>query len=109
MYYKIICNNRVIDVIENIKFIKCLPKTKKIILVDFKQANGVMASNNDEIYHLYGTPYTFEGEKKTVSIQEISFKEYEKLTSQIQNNELLENRVKELENIIREMYKTFQK
>jgi hypothetical protein len=101
--------HQVIDVVENIKFIKCLPRTKKIILVDFKQANGVISSNNDEIYHLYGTPNTFEDEKKTVSIQEITFEEYKTLTSQIQSNELLENRVKELEDIIREMYKTLQR
>jgi hypothetical protein len=32
--FKIIENNQIIDVVENLKFVKCLPKSKRIICVD---------------------------------------------------------------------------
>ena len=65
--FKIIENGQIIDVVESLKFVKCLPRSKKMILVDERQANGIMASNGNEVYHIYGTPYTFE-EGKIYSI-----------------------------------------
>lgn len=32
--FKIIENGQIIDVVENLKFVKCLPRTKKIVCVD---------------------------------------------------------------------------
>lgn len=102
--YKIIEKGQIIDVLENLKFVKCLPRTKKIICVDERQANGIMASNRNEVYHLYGTPYNFEGEKKTVWYEEIDNEEAERLTQQLKKNEQLEERVRELEKMFRELY-----
>ena len=102
--FKVIENGQIIDVLENLKFVKCLPRTKKIVLVDERQANGIMSSNGNEIYHLFGTPYTFEGEKRTVRFEEIDAEEYEKLTQQVKKNEQLEKRVRELEKMLREIY-----
>jgi uncharacterized protein with ACT and thioredoxin-like domain len=105
--YKILENNQIVDVMENLKFVKCLPRTKRVIHVDERQANGIMSSNDGEIYHLYGTPYTFEGNKKTVRFEEIDAQEYEKLTQQLKDNEKLEERVRELERMLREIYTKF--
>ena len=102
--FKVIENGQIIDVLENLKFVKCLPKSKKIIVVDERQANGIMSSNDNVVYHLFGTPYTFEGEKRTVHFQEIDAEEYEKLTQQVKKNEQLEERVRELEKMLREIY-----
>ena len=102
--FKVIENGQIIDVLENLKFVKCLPRTKKIILVDERQANGIMASNDNEIYHLYGTPFTFDCEKRTVRFEEIETEEYETLTQQVKKNEKLEARVRELEKMLREIY-----
>ena len=102
--FKIIENNQIIDVIENLKFVKCLPKSKKIICVDERQANGIMASNGNDVYHIYGTPYTFEDVVKSVRFEEIDVEEYERLTQQVKKNEKLEARVRELEKILREIY-----
>ena len=102
--FKIIENNQIIDVVENLKFVKCLPKSKRIICVDERQANGIMASNGNEVYHLYGTPYNFESEKKTVRYEEIDNEEAERLTWQLKKNEQLEERVRELERLLRELY-----
>lgn len=102
--FKILENNQIIDVLENLKFVKCLPKSKKIIAVDEKQANGIMSSNNNEVYHIFGTPYTFEGQKRTVHFVEIDCEEYQILTSQLRKNEKLEERVRELEKLLKELY-----
>jgi DNA repair exonuclease SbcCD nuclease subunit len=56
------------------------------------------------VYHIYGTPHTFEGEIKTVRFEEIDIEEYERLTQQVKKNEQLENRVRELEKMFRELY-----
>ena len=102
--FKIIENNQIIDVVENLKFVKCLPKSKKIICVDERQANGIMASNGNDVYHVYGTPHTFEGEVRSVRFEEIDAEEYERLTQQVKKNEQLESRVRELEKMFRELY-----
>lgn len=102
--FKVVENGQIIDVLENLKFVKCLPKSKKIIMVDERQANGIMSSNDNVVYHLFGTPYTFEDEKRTVRFEEIDAEEYEKLTQQVKKNERLEERVRELEKMLKELY-----
>lgn len=102
--FKVIENGQIIDVLESLKFVKCLPKSKKIIMVDERQANGIMSSNDNVIYHLFGTPYNFEGEKKTVQYEEINSEEAERLTQQLKKNEQLEERVRELEKMLKEIY-----
>lgn len=101
--YKILENNQIIDVMESMKFIKYLPRSKKIIAVDEKQANGCISSNGDEIYHLLGTPYNFAGARKTVRYERIDAEEYERLTKQVKNNQMLESRVKLLEEKLLEL------
>lgn len=102
--FKVIEKGQIVDVLENLKFVKCLPRTKRIICVDERQANGIMASNGNDVYHLYGTPYTFEGEKKTVRFEEVDGEEAKNLTQQLKKNEQLEERVRELEKMLRELY-----
>lgn len=101
--YKILENNQIIDVMESMKFIKYLPRSKKIIAVDEKQANGCISSNGDEIYHLLGTPYNFAEARKTVRYERIDAEEYERLTKQVKNNQMLESRVKLLEEKLLEL------
>ena len=103
--YKIIENNQIIDVMDSIKFVKYLPRSKKIIAVDEKQANGCVSSSGNEIYHLLGTPYNFAETRKTVRYELISAEEYERLTHQLKNNQELENRVKYLEEKLLELTK----
>ena len=102
--FKIVENGQIIDVVENLKFVKCLPKSKRIICVDERQANGIMSSNGNEVYHLYGTPFSFEDDKRTVCFEAIDESEYEKLTQQVKKNEKLEERVRELEKMLKEIY-----
>lgn len=103
--YKILENNQIIDVMKTIKFVKYLPRSKRIITVDEKQANGCVSSNGDEIYHLLGTPYNFAEPHKTVRYEKINEEEYNRLTNQIKENENLENKIKYLEQKILELEK----
>lgn len=105
--FKALENGQIIDVLETLTFVKCLPRTKKILRVDEKQANGLMSSNNNEIYHIYGTPYTFADYKKTICFEKIDAEEYNKLTHQLKENEKLEKRVQELEKLLKEIYSKF--
>lgn len=103
--YKIVEKNQIIDVVEDVKFIKYLPKSKRMITVDKRQANGCISSNDNEIYHIEGTPYTFEDAKHSVQLIPIDEEEYKELTSQMKENEKLNNRVQYLEQRILELEK----
>lgn len=98
--YKIIYNNQIIDVVDKIRYIKYIPQLKKSILIDERQANGIISSDDKVIYHLKNTKYNFPDEKKTVQVVKIDEEEYIKLTTQIQENKDLEKRVEELELLI---------
>ena len=101
--YKIIENNQIIDVVEDIKFVKFLPKSKRAITVGEKEANGVLSSNNSTIYHIYGTPNTFDEEKKEITYQEIDLEEFERLTQQMKVNQSLEKRLADLEKLVEDL------
>lgn len=102
--FKILENNQIIDVMESLTFVKFLPKSQKKLIVDERQANGILSSQGDEVYHIYGTPNTFADKKRTVKIEEIDAEEYNALTTQLKENQRLEKRVAELERIIKELY-----
>lgn len=102
--YKILHNNQIIDVMEDVRYVKCLPKSQKLIAVDKAQANGIVSSDGDTIYHIFGTKNTFNTEKLSVQIMEITEEEYEELTTQIKKQEDLNNRIDELEKLVQELY-----
>lgn len=101
--YKIVRNNQIIDVLEELSYVKCLPKTQKIIAVDKLQANGIVSSNGDDIYHLLGTKNTFKDEKISVQAIPINESEYLELTTQLTARNDLEKRIKELENLVQNL------
>lgn len=101
--YKIIENNQIIDVMETISFVKYLPNSKKSVLIGERQANGILSSNKSIIYHIAGTHNVFPEGTKTVEYIKIDKEEYEKLTTQLKENEELLERVKKLELLIAEL------
>lgn len=106
--YKIIYNNQILDVLDQIQYVKYLPKTKYTILVDERQANGVISSNGSEIYHILGTKNTFADKKKSVQIEEIDKEEYDRLTTQVAKNNELIDKVKNLEDIVMSLQKLIE-
>ena len=107
--YKVMHNNQIIDVLEDLCYVKCLPKTQRIISVDERQANGIVSSDGSQIYHLYGTKDTFNEKKLTVSVKPIEEEEYLRLTTQVKENAELANRVKELEILVQSLQELISK
>lgn len=103
--YKIIENNQIIDVVKDIKFVKYLPRSGRMISVDERQANGCLSSNENEVYHIFGKPNTFDQPKRTVKYITIDEQEYNELTTQLKENQELVNRVHYLEQKLLELEK----
>lgn len=101
--YKIIENNQIIDVVEELQFVKCLTKSKRLISVDERQANGVMSSDGSKVYHISGTPDTFAESKHNIFYIKIDKEEYDKLTTQVQATNKLTAQVANLEKMILEL------
>lgn len=101
--YKILHNNQIIDVMEDVRYVKCLPKSQKLIAVDKAQANGIVSSDGDTIYHILGTKNTFNTEKLSVQIIKINKEEYEALTTQMKEQKDLNTRINELEKLVKEL------
>lgn len=79
MYYKVLKNNKVIDVLDNLIYLKWEPKHKIMVLTDENDAQAILSSDNDTIWHeasLYKIPV--DG-YDTVCVEEIDKYEYEKL------------------------------
>lgn len=79
MYYKVIKNNKVIDVLDNLTYLKWEPKHKIMVLSDINEAQAILSSDKNTIWHertLYKIPV--EGFDE-VEIEEIDEFEYRQL------------------------------
>ena len=80
MYYKVIKNNKVIDVLDNLIYLKWQPKHKIMVLTNETEAQAILSSDKNTIWHeasLYEIPV--ENQYDTVEIVEVNKYEYEKL------------------------------
>lgn len=102
--YKLMSNNVVVDLLQTICYVRYLPTQARLIVTDRQSANGVMGSDKDTLYHLEGTPSTFEDDVETVRVVEIDDEEYEKLNAefvfQSKKQANLENEVSELKSMV---------
>lgn len=79
MYYKVLKDNKVIDVLDHLTYLKWQPKNKIMLLSDLDEAQAILGSDENTIWHvegLYDLPV--EG-YETVRIQEINQFEYRQL------------------------------
>lgn len=79
MFYKVIKNNKVIDVLDNLIYLKWQPKHKMMVLSDENEAQAILSSDKNTIWHertLYNVPVSGYD---IVDIQEIDKYEYEQL------------------------------
>ena len=59
MFYKVIKNNKVIDVLDKLVFLKYQPKHEIMVLCDENEAQAILSSDNNTIWHestLYKIP-----------------------------------------------------
>lgn len=81
MYYKVMKNNKVIDVLDNLIYLKWQPKHKIMVLCDINEAQAILSSDKNTIWHeetLYNVPIS-EVYFDTVKVIEIDKYEYEQL------------------------------
>ena len=78
MYYKVIKNNEVVEILRNINYIKYQEKHKILILCDIKEAQAVLSSDGKCGWHIEGL-YNFPLDNTEYEIVEITEFEYEKL------------------------------
>ena len=79
MYYKVLKNNKVIDVLDKLIYLKWEPKHKTMILSDENEAQAILSSDKNTIWHektLYKMPV--DG-YDIVELAEISRYEYQQL------------------------------
>ena len=77
MFYKVIKDNKVIDVLDKLVYLKWEPKDKTMILSDENEAQAILSSDKNTIWHestLYNIP--IDG-YETVTIEQISKYEYD--------------------------------
>lgn len=78
MYYKVIKNNRVIDVLDNLVYLKWQEKHQVWLLASKKEAQAILLSDKDTVVHakhLLNSPIPLD----TVEIQGIDQYEYKQL------------------------------
>ena len=81
MYYKVLKNNKVIDVLDKLVYLKWQPKHKIMVLSDINEAQAILSSDNETIWHektLYKIPVD-EPKFDTVELVEIDQFEYGRL------------------------------
>ena len=79
MYYKVIKDNKVIDLLDSLIYLKWQPKHKIMVLCDENEAQAILSSDKNTIWHektLYNIPV--DG-YDTVEIVEIDKYEYKQL------------------------------
>lgn len=93
MYYKVMKDNKVIDVLDKLIYLKYQPKHKIMVLTDENDAQAILSSDQNAIWHeksLYNIPV--DG-YDTVELIEINKYEYEQL--RILNNKTPEEIIDE--------------
>lgn len=79
MYYKIVKNNQVVDVVDQLTYVRLSPKSGKILLCPQAEAQGIVSSDRKEVWHLNGF-YNFpNNDYETVSAIRITKEEYNRL------------------------------
>jgi len=82
MYYKVIYNDRVIDILDNLVFLKYQEKYDRMIICEEREAQAILSSDQKYIWHeetLYNIPvFGYD----TVRLVEIDAYEYDQLKMQ---------------------------
>lgn len=82
MYYKVLKDNRVVDVLDRIIYLKYQPKHKIMVLSDENEAQAILASDNNTVWHeqtLYDLPVDGYETVKIVPIDQFEYKQLKML------------------------------
>lgn len=90
MFYKIIENNEIIDVLDNITFVRIQIKHNRLIICPKNYAQGILSSNRSNIWFVDGLIKENVNQYKTVELIEIDESEYNILKDALTINESIE-------------------
>lgn len=79
MFYKVIKDNKVIDVLDHLTYLKWQKKNKIMLLSDEGEAQAILSSDGNTVWHVDGLYDLPVDGYDTVSIQEIDIYEYKQL------------------------------
>ena len=79
MYYKVVFNDRVIDALDQLIYLKYQPKHDLMVLCDESEAQAIMSSGKDMIWHVEGFYNIPVDGYETVKLIEIDEFEYRQL------------------------------
>lgn len=82
MYYKVIKNNKVIDVLDFLVYLKWQQKHKIMVLCDEDEAQAVLSSDGNTVFHVegfYDVPVDGFDTVKLVKIDEYDYKQLKML------------------------------
>ena len=100
MFYKLMSNDIVIDLLKEVRYVRYLPKAKRWIMTDPSSAHGVMGSDYETIYYLEDRISTKDSNNIQVHVETISENEYYRLAEVIilrkKENEALYNEINNL-------------
>ena len=79
MYYKVIKDNKVIDVLDHLVYLKWQDKHKIMVLTEEVDAQAILSSDDKYIWHVEGMYDIPVDGYDTVQLEEINRYEYEQL------------------------------
>lgn len=85
MYYKVLKNNKVIDVLDHLSFVKYQHKHGIMLRCDVSKAQGILSSDRKQVWHidgLYAIPVDGYDTVELVEIEEHEFKRLKMLNMQ---------------------------
>ena len=77
MFYKVIKDNKVVDVLDRLTYLRWQPKNKIIVLCGEGDAQAILGSDNNTIWHVegfYDLPVSGYESVRLVEIDEFEFK-----------------------------------
>lgn len=79
MFYKLIKDNKVVDVLDHLTYLKWQPKNKIMLLSDLDGAQAILGSDNNTVWHVEGLYDLPVSGYETVKLTEIDEFEYKQL------------------------------
>ena len=76
MYYKVVLDNKVIDVLDNLVYLKYQPKHNRMLICNESEAQAVFSSDRKEIWHVEGFYDLLVDGYETVRLEPIDKYEY---------------------------------
>ena len=78
MFYKVIKDNKVIDVLDHLTYLKWQPKNEIMLLSDINEAQAILSSDKNTVWHvegLYDLPIDGYDTVRVVAIDEFEYKQ----------------------------------